>query len=163
LFQSDTGQLVIDSGAGLIQVVTDRTVALVLKGGDASVNALSVRGASGPALFAVSSLDKKPVAQSRHLLVWVLTDAINTGMTFADAERTTIKTLGKFPPQIQTISATLRIAAENSAGLKVWPLALGGTRRAPIPLTRAGNTVELRVDTAALPDGPALFFEIAEE
>ncbi|BCT69235.1 beta-galactosidase [Nitrosospira sp. NRS527] len=163
LFQSDTGQLVIDSGAGLIQVVTDRTVALALKGGDASIGALSVRTASGPAMFAVSSLDKKPIAQSRHLLLWVLTDAINTGMTFADAERTTIKTLGKFPPQVRTISATLRVAAENSAGLKAWPLTLGGARREAIPLTQAGGGIELHVDTAALPDGPALFFEIAGE
>ena len=163
LFQSDTGQLVIDSGAGLIQVVTDRTVALVLKGGDASAGTLTVGAASGPALFAVSSLDKKPIAQSRHLLLWVLTDAINTGMTFADAERTTIKTRGKFPPQVQTISATLRVASENSAGLKAWPLTLGGTRRQAIPLTQTGGAIELHVDTAALPDGPALFFEIAGE
>jgi hypothetical protein len=138
-------------------------VALALKGGDASVGALSVRTASGPAMFAVSSLDKKPIAQSRHLLLWVLTDAINTGMTFADAERTTIKTLGKFPPQVRTISATLRVAAENSAGLKAWPLTLGGARREAIPLTQAGGAIELHVDTAALPDGPALFFEIAGE
>ncbi|SHM00363.1 Beta-galactosidase [Nitrosospira sp. Nsp11] len=163
LFQSDTGQLVIDSGAGIIQVVTDRTVALVLKGGNASAGTLTVGTASGPALFAVSSLDKKPIAQSRHLLLWVLTDAINTGMTFADAERTTIKTLGKFPPQVQTISATLRVASENSAGLKAWPLTLGGTRRQAIPLMRTGDAIELHVDTAALPDGPALFFEIAGE
>jgi Beta-galactosidase len=163
LFQSDTGQVVIDSGAGLIQVATDRTVALVLKGGDASAGALSVRSASGPALFAVSSLDKKPIAQSRHLLVWVLTDAINTGMTFADSERTTIKTLGKFPPKVQTISATLRIAAEDKAGLKAWPLTLGGVRRQAVPVTQVGDAIELRLDTAALPDGPALFFEIAGE
>jgi hypothetical protein len=163
LFQSDTGQLVIDSGAGLIQVVTDRTVALVLKGGNASAGTLTVGTASGPALFAVSSLDKKPIAQSRHLLLWVLTDAINTGMTFADAERTTIKTRGKFPPQVQTISATLRVASQNSAGLKAWPLTLGGTRRQAIPLTQTGDAIELHVDTAALPDGPALFFEIAGE
>jgi hypothetical protein len=163
LFQSDTGQLVIDSGAGLIQVVTDRTVALVLKGGDASAGTLTVGAASGPALFAVSSLDQKPIAQSRHLLLWVLTDAINTGMTFADPERTTIKTRGKFPPQVQTISATLRVASENSAGLKAWPLTLGGTRRQAIPLTQTGGAIELHVDTAALPDGPALFFEIAGE
>lgn len=161
LFQSDTGQLVIDSGAGLIQVVTDRTVALVLKGGNASAGTLTVHTASGPALFAVSSLDKKPIAQSRHLLLWVLTDAINTGMTFADAERTTIKTLGKFPPQVQTISATLRVAVENGDGLKAWPLTLGGARRQAIPLTQTGDAIELHVDTAALPDGPALFFEIA--
>jgi hypothetical protein len=143
--------------------VTDRTVALVLKGGDASAGTLTVGAASGPALFAVSTLDQKPIAQSRHLLLRVLTDAINTGMTFADPERTTIKTRGKFPPQVQTISATLRVASENSAGLKAWPLTLGGTRRQAIPLTQTGDAIELHVDTAALPDGPALFFEIAGE
>ncbi len=163
LFQSDTGQLVVDSGAGLIQVATDRTVALVLKGGNASAGALSVSTASGPALFAVSSLDKKPITQSRHLLLWVLTDAINTGMTFEDAERTTIKTLGKFPPQVQTISAKLRVAVKSGAGLKAWPLTLGGVRRQAIPLVHVGDAIELHLDTAALPDGPALFFEIAGE
>ncbi|WP_143084354.1 beta-galactosidase [Nitrosospira briensis] len=160
-FQSDTGQFLIDSGAGLIKVNTDRTVALVFNGGNASAGALSIRSASVPVLFAVSSLDGKPITQSRRMLLWALTDAINTGMTFADAERTTLKAIGKFPPQLQTISAVIKVATEHGAELKAWPLSLSGVRREPIPLTRVGDAVELQLDTARMPEGPAVFFEIA--
>ncbi len=74
-----------------------------------------------------------------------------------------LKLLGKLPPQVQTVSATLRIATDGNGGMKAWPLTLAGVRREAIPLTRLNGAIELRVDTAALPDGPAVFFEIAAD
>lgn len=163
IFQSDTGQIVLDGEAKRIEVVTDKTVAVVLRNGSATVGPLAVNGASGSALFAISALDNRPIAKSKRLLLWVLTDAINSGMQFKDSERTTIETLGTFPPQMRAVSATLRIAMEGGGEMKAWPLTLSGARRQAIPLTRIDGAIELRMDTAALPGGPAIFFEIAAE
>lgn len=163
VFESDTGEVVFNNQTKQIEVLTAKTVALVLRGGSATTGPLTVKDASGPALFALSALDNQPIAKSKRLLLWVLTDAINSGMKFKDDERTAIKTLGGFPPQVQTVSATLKIATEGDAKLKAWPLSLSGARRQAVSLVPVPGAIELRLDTSKLRDGPALFFEIAAE
>ncbi|CAM3441433.1 beta-galactosidase [Polaromonas hydrogenivorans] len=164
LYQSDTGQVTVDSASGLITVDSERSAVLVLRDGvTATAGPLEVSGGSGPALVALSSLDLQPIGSSRRLLLWVLTDAINSGMTFDDAERTTIRTLGRFPPMVRPLAATIQIEHASASRLRVWPLSLNGERRTQINLKVNGNVAQLHLDTAALPDGPALFFEIAVE
>lgn len=161
VFESDTGEIVFDGSLPRISIATPRSALLVMRKGDASAGSLSVRAASAPALFAVSSLDGQAVAQSRRLLVWVLTDAINTGMQFEDAERTTLKSIGSFPPLLETVSATLRVAdATGSERVQVWPLSLSGQRRGALQTRTADGRTEFQIDTAALPEGPSVFFEI---
>jgi hypothetical protein len=164
LYQSQTGQLTLDSSNNLITLASERSAALVLRAGAvASAGPLSVADVNGPALIALSSLDMQPVGRSQRMLLTVLTDAINSGMTFEDVERTTIRTLGRFPPVVGGVAATVRIEHANASRLQIWPLALNGERRAPIPLAVNGTVAKLNLDTANLPDGPALFFEIAFE
>jgi hypothetical protein len=163
VFQSDTGEIMFNNQTKRIEVLTAKTAAVVLRGGSAVAGPLGIKSASAPALFALSALDNKPIEKSKRLLLWVLTDAINTGMEFKDEARTTIQMLGTFPPQVQTVSATLRIATERNAELKAWPLTLSGVRRERISLTQIKGAIQLHLDTAMLPDGPALFFEIASE
>jgi hypothetical protein len=164
LYQSDTGQLTVDSGIGLITLATPRTAVLVLRAGaSAAAGPLSVRATSAPALVAVAALDEQPIASSRRLLLWVLTDAINSGMSFEDAERTTIRTLGNLPPMLQPLAASIRLEHGSAARLRAWPLSLAGERGAPLKLEQDGGAALLKLDTAALPDGPALYFELAIE
>lgn len=164
LYQSDTKQLTVDSGNNIIKLVSERSSVLVLHAGtNAKAGPLTVNALSGPALLALSSLDMQPVTRSKRLLLWVLTDAVNGGMTFADAERTTIRTIGRFPPVIRPVSATIRIEHVNASSLRAWPLSLAGERGAPMLLDVSGGVAQLKLDTSALPDGPALFFEFAIE
>ena len=160
LYQSDTGQMTVDSTANTIVIDTPRTAVLVVRGGAAEAGALELRDVSGPALFALSALDGQPLVSSRRMLLWVLTDAINTGMSFDDVERTTLRTIGRFPPMVRTVSATVRVAAGGAGTVDVYPLSLAGTRRAVLPMPRIKQAAELRLDTSALPDGPALLYEI---
>jgi hypothetical protein len=162
-YQSDTGQLIVDSANGLIKVDSERSAVLVLPGGAATAGPLSVQNATAPALIAVSSLDGKSLAQSSHMLLWVLTDAINSGMSFEDAERTTIRAVGRMPPMVRAIAATIRIEHASPARLKVRPLSLAGVRGSPLVLEVEGGAAQLKLDTAALTDGPALYFEITQE
>lgn len=163
LFESDTGEMVLDARERRIQISTARSSVIVLKGGDADNPGFAVKGASGPALFAVASLDGLTLPKSRHLLVWVLTDAVNSGMKFDDERRTRLVGIGTFPPLVRAIQATLRLEIAQSNDLKAWPLSLAGERRRAVPLKSDDKGVELLIDTAGLPDGPAVFFEIAAE
>ena len=161
-FETDTGQMTLDAEAGRILLRTPQTVAVTLREGDAQAGPLHVRKASVPATIALSSLDGLPLERSRHLLMWVLTDARNTGMTFADAEDTTLSTLGTWPPRVRPLTATIEFGDNVGKGLKAWPLSLSGVRRAPLALA-AGPGVEIPLDTSALPGGPALFYEFAPD
>jgi hypothetical protein len=163
VFESDTGQMLLDADAGSVSLDTPQTAALILREGDGTAGPLAIRHASAPATFALSALDGKPLAQSRHLLLWVLTDARNTGMRFDDAEATTLRAIGSWPPRVRPIAATIRLGNNVAKGLKVWPLSLAGERRAPLPLSSTAEGAELALDTAALRDGPALFYEFAAE
>lgn len=163
VFQSDTKQILLDSGAGRISVNTAKSLVAVSQGGDIDVGNLSARALSGPALIAVSSLDGLPVSESRRLLMWVLTDAINSGMTFEDSERTTIRAVGNWPPMVRTVRAAIRLQHGSANRLRVWPLSLNGERRDPLKVETVGGALKIDVDTASLTDGPALFYEIATE
>lgn len=161
VFESDTGEIVLDGPLQRITISSPRTSVIVVRKGDAVAGDLSVLSADTPALFAVASLDGLSIRQSRRLLVWVLTDAINTGMQFKDTGRAILKSIGTFPPLLETIAATIRVAdVTGSSRVQVWPLSLAGERRAPIQAGTMEGSTQFRVDTGALPDGPAVFFEI---
>lgn len=163
-YQSDTRQMTLDVREQWLTIDTPMTSVLVLcAGGSGQAVGINVEQASGPALFAVSALDGKALSDSRRLLLWVLTDAMNTGMTFADEQRTTVTALGKFPPLVRTVAARLTMPNVQSSGMKAWALSLNGERREQLPLLTVDRTATLVLDTAKLPGGPALFFELAAE
>lgn len=162
-YQSDTGQLLFDAAERRIVLTTPRTEAVVLREGAASLRLFEVQQTSGPALFALSSLDGKPLDESRRMLLFVLTDAQNTGMAFEDTQRRKLRTLGTNPPMLRTLEARLAFKGAQAAGLKVWPLSLAGERRAPLFVQHSADGLLLQLDTASLPDGPALYFELATE
>jgi len=161
LIQTDTGQLRFDSNLPQLTIVTDRSLVIVTRGGDAAVEGFALRGTSTPGLFAVSSLDGERVGASQRLLVFVLTDAINSGMTFQDVARTTIRTLGKVPPLVVPVRTHVSIASSAMAEANVYPLSLAGERRGPaLQATRSDGVLQFDLDTARLEGGPALMFEI---
>lgn len=164
LYQSDTGELTFDSGTGRITLITPRVAAAAVRQTDPiAVGPVTLSGLSGPALVAIASLDQESIARSRRLLLWVLTDAINTDMRFHDAERTTLRTLGRWPPQVRALKATVKLTNDGAERLRVWPLNLAGKRQTLAPAIARQGTLELTLDTATLPDGPALMFELATE
>lgn len=164
LYQSDTGELTVDAEAGRIVLATPQTVAVAVRRSKSiAAGPMDLRDLSGPALVAVSSVDQAPLSRSRRMVLWVLTDAINTGMRFDDDERTTVRTLGRWPPQVRAVSLTIKLAHADGARLHVWPLNLAGQRQTQVPAQYRQGVLELALDTAALPDGPAVMFELAME
>lgn len=163
VFQTDTGEILLNSERAEFLVSSPRTAAVSFSGSSAVAGPLTVRDASTPALIAVSALEGDSLKASNRMLVFVLTDAINSGMQFADDARTTLQTLGKIPPQVMTVRATVRIEGVRGGVFRAYPLSLAGKRRGEIPLKRTATALELVLDTGALPDGPALMFELVRE
>jgi len=163
-YESSTGQLLMDAKRKHFSVNTPRTAVVSMEAGASRVGLLEVSSPDA-VLVALTSLDDKPLPESRRMLAFVLTDAQNTDMTFTDKSRTTLKSFGTFPPQIKTIALKLTLHGRNAAGTKVYPLSLDGTRRDALVLKTApqGQSPDLQIDTGRIKGGPTTYFEITLE
>jgi hypothetical protein len=159
LYQSDTGQMLIDKKSGRFSVVTPRTEAMtsnVAVTTGVNLSALKVAKLSSSGMVAASSLDDVNVAASKKVLVVYATDAENTGMTFSDSSRKTLATLGKVPVRVQNGTATLTVALAHTTNMKLSALTLNGERGAEVVMTKVANAAKgydwsFTLDTAKTP------------
>lgn len=162
IYQTDTGQVVMDSQRKRLMVVTPNTEAVVFDAFEAmTLDNLRVEQADGPALVSVSSMDGQPLNASMRMLVILATDARNSGMRFSDAAETTLLDLGKKPVLIKTAVVKLKLKNQNAAKLKVYSNTLRGKRGDVIPATQESDGISFVLDTARLSHGPTTYFEIS--
>lgn len=161
---SDTGELQLDSEAGRFSVDTPRTVALLATAAPDAVGLMSLRRLSVPALVAASSMDGRTLAQSRRILLFVITDATNTGIEFQDEARTRLRKLGTLPALVQPVQLTLRLALAGAPGaMRLHALSQSGRRLQALPVRMNGALLECDIDTGTLDSGPSLMFELTTE
>lgn len=162
VYQTDTGQVVMDSQRKRLMVVTPNTEAVVFDEPEPiALDNLKVEQADGPALVSVSSMDGQPLNASKRMLVILATDARNSGMRFSDAAETTLLDLGKKPVLIKTAVVKLKLKNQNAAKLKVYSNTLRGKRGDVIPVAQESDGISFVLDTARLSHGPTTYFEIA--
>ena len=158
--RSDTGELDLDTAAGRFTINTPRTLVWLGPAGDGGIAGLVVAGLSVPALVAASSLDGQRVEASRRLLLFLLTDATNTGIEFDDAARTRLRALGGLPARVRPARLTLSLKSAASGLFRLYALAQNGQRVEELPVRTSDGTLHMSIDTAALRHGPALLFEL---
>jgi hypothetical protein len=162
--ESATGEIVVDANHGSMTVHTPRTVGGIARAGDRiSAGPLQVAVEGARAAVWVSSLDGKPVAESRRLLVIHATDAQNTGMRYSAPSMRVLEDWGGLPHLLRAGKAGLTLRNAQGKRLKVWRLDTSGHRVAPIPIQTDGSGLHVELSTRA-PNGKAtLFYEIAAE
>lgn len=163
LYETDTGQMLFDAPQKRLSIITERTVVFTQRSGSAKGGGVELAALSSPATIAVGAVDNQVIERSSRMLVWVLTDAMNTGMEFADLEkRTTLKTLGRFPPQIRAVTGRLAIKHSQAGTLKVWAVDQAGGRVAMVPAKAAGGFLRFAIDNVVPGVGPVTYFEVAD-
>ena len=157
VFESATGQLLLDANAGQMTADTPLTAAAAFQviTKPIALGALTITRSSGPALFAVSALDGQPLAQSRRLLVIFATDARNSGMRFADGGDEVIADFGHLPAVIRRGQVTFSL--DGSGPWKLSPVGLDGVVHAAV--ARGTGTVSMALGNAP-PSGPTTYFLI---
>lgn len=180
VYESDTREIILRAQERSLAIVTSRTeVALFETKPPKGLKILAVEKSDSPAMLALSSVDGHDLARSGRMLLTVTTDAINSDMTFrvlnADGshsikrgeetdyiERRVIESVGRLPVLLKSTRLTLKIANTNYSSLVVYPLALNGERKEPLPQSGAtGNGVlVIEIDTAKT---PTTYFEIAAQ
>ena len=113
-------------------------------------------------LFVAAREGMKPIRTANRLVVGYVTDAQNTGLTLASAKGDRLVDPGKLPLLYATGSFRVEVRTDRAQTLKAWAVADDGARLQELPLNRRAESVELSVDTAALPCGPVFYFELAE-
>ena len=157
LYESDTGELLLDRLRGQLRVSTPKTEAVAFSTLREPVNLGSVRveASDGNGLLAVSVLDDADsIAQSRRLLVIYATDAHNTGMQFSDDEEKVIADFGRLPVLIRKGYVDLSLALAEGEW-RLTPVTLNGVASKAAGQVISPTGFRLSNDAAS---GPTTFF-----
>ena len=162
IFQSDTGEIRLDSRQQTLSVNTEKTEAAAF----ASIlppplTNLSITNASDPALFVASSLDGANLAQSKRILLIYATDARNSGIRFTNSSNQILKELGTLPVQLKNSAISFSLNNTNTATLHLYALHLNGERGVEIPIERVNsNTMNATLDLGTINQTPTTYFEL---
>ncbi len=163
IFESSTGELYMDARRKFMSVVTPGLQGICAEAGakidlgNLKIDEMSVKGN----LSLVSVDDNKPLQTSERMVLVFATDALNNKMVFDEKERLTLRDIGGSPTLVETGKFTVTVKNNNADKLKIWALDLSGNRKLEIkPAKVSAGEITFSVDTAKLPDGPSLFFEL---
>ena len=162
LFESSTGELLMDTDRNFMAVNTPRLQGICAGAGTTYRLAdFEIRGMSVPGNLSLVSVDgMKPVRDAKRLVLVFATNALSSGMVFAEEEMRTLVRGGGGPALLRAGEFQVRIRNRNAASLKLYPLDLAGNRLKEIrPSAVNGEFADFRVDTAR--DGAAVFFELS--
>lgn len=162
IYASETGELVLNTAAETMTVVTPRLEgAIVKKDQPVKLGELTIRRCSLPASVALAALDgTRPLKEAKLLLLLFSTNAFNTGQIFDTKEQRICFESGNYPALIEAGKLELEFANGRRGTPEVWALHFDGTRAEKLPATVQKGKLILKLDTAKLKNGAA-FFEIA--
>lgn len=160
IFESDTGELLMDCGGKQLLVTTPRTeAAAVVSGESIALKTVSILRSSIPACVALSSVDNRPLASSSRMVLVYQTEDANAGMVLG-GDRATLHALGSRPILCRTGKLSLN-AKLKPADWRLFALGPDGSRREELPAEYRDGVLSLTIDTASLKSGPTVFFELA--
>jgi hypothetical protein len=161
VFRSETGELALDSTRATFVVNTPRTVGAFSRDpGALTAGPLTVRLEGWGGAVWISSLDGRPISESRRMLLIHLTDLQNSGTRFADRERLVLEGWGHLPYLVRAGTARITLHAERAGDLKVWALDTAGRRVAPITAAASDGALSFTTNTRG-PAGAQLYYELA--
>jgi hypothetical protein len=150
----------IDRAAKAMTVDTPRTQGgFARAGGTFATSDLRVRLAGAHGAVWVTSVDGKPLAESKRILLTHLTDVQNTGVQWADAEHHILLKRGRLPMIARKGTAEVSLAVAPGAW-KAYALGTDGARCADVPVTRADGQLRLAADIARDPANATILYEL---
>lgn len=113
-------------------------------------NFLSVNNQIGRGVFAVMSVDGKPLTESGRLLLLHLTYSLANKMKFSNAKATRLETWGELPFLAARGEAEIELATPPGTEYKLFTVNTAGERLEELPVARntAGITFPVKVFTA---------------
>lgn len=167
--ENDAATIRIETLQETFVVDTPRTVGgvagmadRVLRSRDGGV-AIQVRDC--PATVWVSSLDNRPLHESRWLLLTHLTDVQNRGARYAETARRTLLDWGGMPQLAQVGKAEVSLRLDTPSAYRVYALSPAGRRLGEVPAKAERDQLRFTADVAG--GGPnasaRMLYEIVRE
>jgi hypothetical protein len=166
LFESDTGQLLLNAPSRQLRVITPRLEGACLDPattpGRVTLGQLTIESTSVPASVTAIAVDDRLLAESRRILLVYATDALNSGMTFTGPEREKLVALGKAPTLLRAGSLKVTLTGRHVAGMTLWALGLDGRRREGLAVVANGDSLSVMINTSQLKSATSFFEAVAE-
>jgi hypothetical protein len=146
---SSTGEESLDYGKGLLKVDSPQAQGFTgaLAAGVAQTTAdLAVtvsRRDPWVSVMAVS-LDQKPLASSKRLVLFAVGRSENSGQVF-NATRKALKNPGHTPVLMQGVSAGVALRVDKDQNYQVFPLDSDGREQAPLKATREKGVLKFTI------------------
>ena len=161
IFESETGEILADTKKHTLSVVTPRTESLALKPGQTlKGKQLSVLSASVPVTVSAISIDgKEPVANAKHLLLFVQTMSVAENAVFSTENFDFEIDCGRLQTVERAGQFKIRLKTEQKKAPKLYALNPNGSREKEIPVTFKNGDLSIDLDTSKLEYGTP-FFEL---
>jgi len=161
IYESETGELLLDVKQGTMSVVTPRLEGMILKKNQSmTLPGFAVQNVSVPASVVAASLNAgQPLQNAKRILLVVSTNAFNSNMTFENASMFCCVNPGDLPVLMESVQCRIELATDQKSAPKVYALALDGTRMEEVNAELKDGKLILNLDTSKLKNGTP-FFEI---
>ena len=153
--------IVLDRARGSFAINTPRTAGGFAPSGSLAAGAVRFDVGEVAATVWASSLDGRPIVQSRRMLVTHLTDVQADGNVYADKAKTVLLKWGSYPPIARNGKARIELALDDPAGYAVWGLETSGRRLERIPCEVNGGKLCFTANVAAR-GGARLLYEVVK-
>ena len=152
----------LDRARGAFRIVTEKTAGGFTPSGTVRAGAVAFDAGDVATTLWASSLDGRPLATSRRILVTHLTDVQADGNVYADPEKRTLLKWGAYPPVVRNGKARVALALAQPASFAVWALETTGRRLEKMPTSVEGGQLVFTADVKG-PSGARMLYEVAAE
>jgi hypothetical protein len=168
--RSVTGELTWNASAGVVDIDTPRTQAVIgfLNHSPHALKTVRMDLANRFGAVYVTAMDgMKPISDARRILVTAVGPARNTGMEYEKTDETSrmgtptwrLKQEGTGPALLEAITGELRIGVKEPQRFKCWTLDVTGKRREPVPIEARNGQIVLALKASQ----QAVYYELEEK
>lgn len=164
IYESSTHEIALDKNAKTFMVLTGKSESFVVPDKmEMKGKVLEVKNNGGFAVFSACAVDKKPLAESRRILLLHLTNVQNSKVKFKDGEKMSIlEKWGDLPHLARRGTAMIKLKLSMPSP-KVWAVDFSGKRLEQIPVQQEGNTISFTADTFLKSGKVTMAYEITGE
>lgn len=159
--QSSTpnGQVTADLNNLNLKISTSNTASVIgSEGSTMTTTALTAKFTKSRASIYLTTVDKKPLASSRRMLLAHLTDVQNSGATFTGKERDTLTSWGTLPHLVKVGTAEVTVQVQYPDYMKVYRLDLAGRRLSTVPFSKLTRAIKFDISTRDPQNGNGVIY-----
>ncbi|HCE42674.1 MAG TPA: hypothetical protein DET40_03925 [Lentisphaeria bacterium] len=158
---SDTGEITLNNKKGYVKVVSDRTECIVAHAKtDLNGKNLSVGNSDVFYSISASAMDASPLSDSKRILLFHLTNVLNTNMGFSNEKMQKLLKYGELPYLVHVGSADVTLKNSNP-DLKLYAVDFSGRRLREVKTEYKDGAYQFKVEITGNPDTPpAMIYEL---